>query len=46
MKVVAEGVETKAIWDMLQEVGCDMAQGYYMSKPLPIIELCEWIKNH
>ncbi|MEL6977653.1 MAG: bifunctional diguanylate cyclase/phosphodiesterase [Pseudomonadota bacterium] len=32
--VVAEGVETKAHWEMLRKAGCDVMQGYYFSKPV------------
>ncbi|MEM1486237.1 GGDEF domain-containing phosphodiesterase [Oscillospiraceae bacterium PP1C4] len=35
LKVVAEGVETKEDVDMLRTCGCDIAQGYYFSKPVP-----------
>ena len=34
MKVVAEGVETQAHWQALKELGCDIAQGYFISKPV------------
>jgi diguanylate cyclase (GGDEF)-like protein len=43
MKAVAEGVENENAWDKLKELGCDLAQGYYMSKPLPPEELTEWL---
>jgi EAL domain-containing protein (putative c-di-GMP-specific phosphodiesterase class I) len=33
--VVAEGVETEEQYLALKELGCDMAQGYYFSKPVP-----------
>lgn len=36
MRVVAEGVETQAQWDKLLEMGCDMAQGYFIAKPMPL----------
>lgn len=36
MHVVAEGVETQAQWDKLLEMGCDMAQGYFIAKPMPL----------
>ena len=34
IKVVAEGVETKEQLDLLNELNCDIAQGFYLSKPL------------
>jgi len=33
--VVAEGVETKAEADILHNIGCDIAQGYYFARPMP-----------
>ncbi len=41
-KVVAEGVESAEAWEFLQELGCDLAQGYYCSRPLPAAELEQW----
>lgn len=41
--VVAEGIEDKATWDMLQAMGCDLAQGYYISKPMAADALLKWI---
>ncbi|MCU1244569.1 MAG: hypothetical protein JWN02_479, partial [Acidobacteria bacterium] len=34
LTVIAEGVETSESWNILKRLGCDMAQGYYMSPPL------------
>lgn len=39
MTVVAEGVESKAHLDILSKLGCDIAQGYYFSKPVPAAEM-------
>jgi diguanylate cyclase (GGDEF)-like protein/PAS domain S-box-containing protein len=35
MKVIAEGVESRVQAEQLKEMGCELAQGYYFSKPLP-----------
>jgi diguanylate cyclase (GGDEF)-like protein len=43
LRVVAEGVETEAIWDRLGELGCDYAQGYFLCKPVPPGEMVEWV---
>ncbi len=44
MHIVAEGVETKEIYDILHGMNCDIAQGYYLSRPIPADELFEWAK--
>jgi diguanylate cyclase (GGDEF)-like protein len=43
LKVVAEGVETVELLDMLNGMNCDFAQGFYISKPLPIKMLYQWL---
>ncbi len=43
LKVIAEGVENRQVWDRLLGLGCDEAQGYYMSRPLPAPDLTEWL---
>ena len=42
LKVVAEGVETKEQLTILKELGCDLAQGYYFSKPIPAQDLIDF----
>jgi diguanylate cyclase (GGDEF)-like protein len=42
LTVVAEGVETQYILDRLAALGCDAAQGYYMSRPMPADALTRW----
>ena len=42
LSVVAEGVENAKAWDMLRELECDEAQGYYMGKPMPADEFHRW----
>ena len=42
---VAEGVETEEQFNILAEMGCDVAQGYYIGKPLPCEEFRQWIES-
>ena len=44
LKVVAEGVENSTVWNMLEERGCDLAQGYLMAKALPLDRLLKWLE--
>ena len=44
-EVVAEGVESWEIWMFLRELGCDLAQGYYLSRPLPAAALEQWART-
>jgi EAL domain-containing protein (putative c-di-GMP-specific phosphodiesterase class I) len=43
LKVIAEGVENKALWDRLSALGCDEAQGYHMARPMPAEDLTRWL---
>jgi diguanylate cyclase (GGDEF)-like protein len=45
LKVVAEGVENEAIWQTLAALGCDLAQGNYLTQPLPAAELNAWFES-
>ncbi len=42
LKVVAEGVEDARTWNLLAEAGCDLAQGYYMARPMPPADFERW----
>lgn len=44
-KVVAEGVENEQAYRYLRDIGCDMAQGYYMQRPVPATELLHWYRE-
>ena len=46
LAVVAEGVETHAQYEMLQSMGCDQAQGYLLSPPLPPDAFEDWCRTH
>jgi sensor c-di-GMP phosphodiesterase-like protein len=43
LKVVAEGIETPAAWTALIHLGCDYAQGYFVSRPIAADQVGEWI---
>jgi EAL domain-containing protein (putative c-di-GMP-specific phosphodiesterase class I)/FixJ family two-component response regulator len=43
MKTVAEGVEDLADWEFLRQQGCDLAQGYFIARPMPAGELRAWL---
>ncbi len=45
LSVVVEGVEDVETWALLGCMGCDMAQGYYLSRPLPTDELEPWARR-
>ena len=45
LTVVAEGVEDKHTLGLLSKLGCNYAQGYYISKPMPITELEKWLSE-
>ena len=45
LSVVAEGVESRAILDALGALHCDLAQGYFIAKPMPAGEVAGWLAN-
>ena len=45
LEVVAEGVEDANAMEILAEWGCDTAQGYYISRPLPLGGLIDWLAS-
>ena len=45
LRVVAEGIESAAGWKILAELGCDVAQGYHVARPMPDYDLRQWIGN-
>jgi EAL domain-containing protein (putative c-di-GMP-specific phosphodiesterase class I) len=44
-RVVAEGVEDTTTLRLLEEMGCDQAQGYLISRPLPAEQIARWLEN-
>ncbi|MCK4537081.1 MAG: GGDEF domain-containing protein, partial [Desulfuromonadales bacterium] len=45
LHVVAEGVESEEILEKLKELGCDSAQGFYISPPLPKDDFAAWLEK-
>jgi len=45
LHVIAEGVEDEATVNALVKLGCDLAQGYYYAKPLPVAEFHRWLRD-
>ena len=44
LSIVAEGVEDEAAMTFLIEVGCDIAQGYYIAKPMRAADVPSWVR--
>jgi EAL domain-containing protein (putative c-di-GMP-specific phosphodiesterase class I) len=44
LTIVAEGIESEAIYQTLQDEGCEVAQGFWISHPLPLAEFLEFIR--
>lgn len=45
LTVVAEGVEDQETFERLKSLGCDVAQGHYIGRPLPAAEFAVWLQN-
>jgi len=45
LKVLAEGVETPEVWAALLRLGCDLAQGYFISRPMPAASVPNWART-
>jgi len=46
LQVVAEGIETDACWAAAAAAGCDLAQGFFLARPMPIGEVGPWLAEH
>ena len=45
LEVIAEGVETQAHGDRLLQLGCELAQGYGIARPMPASEIPAWVAS-
>ena len=45
LKTVAEGIEDREDWEFVKSSGCDMAQGYFLAKPMPGDDLVAWMAD-
>jgi diguanylate cyclase (GGDEF)-like protein/PAS domain S-box-containing protein len=45
-QVCAEGVEDEATWRMLRELECDLAQGFWIARPMPAAQLTQWLTDN
>ncbi|MEL6948453.1 MAG: EAL domain-containing protein, partial [Pseudomonadota bacterium] len=46
LKVVVEGVEDQEQLDFLRETRCDEIQGYFFSKPMPVVQMTQWLASY
>ncbi|WP_299979667.1 EAL domain-containing response regulator [uncultured Pseudoteredinibacter sp.] len=45
LKCVAEGVEFESDWEMVSSLQCDIAQGFFISRPMPAADFLPWVKS-
>ncbi|ALV09015.1 putative bifunctional diguanylate cyclase/phosphodiesterase [Roseateles depolymerans] len=45
LRVVAEGLETGKAWTLLETLGCDQAQGYFLARPMPGDQFAQWLRG-
>jgi len=46
LELIAEGIETEDLMRRLFAMGCETGQGYFFSRPMPAIEVPEWVARH
>ena len=45
LRVVAEGIEDAETYERLRDHGCDIAQGYFLARPMPAADLLPWLSD-
>src|SRR5205823_11816437 len=43
-EVVGEGIEDREVWELLGALGCDVAQGYHIARPMPAADVSAWLE--
>jgi len=46
LRVVAEGVEDQGAWSILEELHCDLLQGFLLARPMPAEDMSRWLLEH
>ncbi len=46
LRVVAEGIETEACYQHLRLIGCEIGQGYFIARPMPVEAIETWLVKH
>lgn len=46
LDVVAEGIEDQETYDWLKELGCDIGQGYFISRPIDVMQFSDWMNEY
>lgn len=46
LEVVAEGIEDQYTYDWLKELGCEIGQGYFISRPVDVDQFSKWMDDH
>ena len=46
LRTIAEGVETTTVWDLLDTLGCDSAQGFLVARPMAAGDVAAWLGAH
>jgi EAL domain-containing protein (putative c-di-GMP-specific phosphodiesterase class I) len=46
LKIVAEGIESKAVGAILKRHGCNIAQGYYFQRPIEFRQYLSWLAQY
>ena len=44
LRVVGEGIEDRYLWDRLGQLGCDIGQGYFLARPMPVSDIVPWVQ--